>query len=665
MDEIQIGEYKRCFDKSPFAFAVIAADCENKEKSKFRFVYVNESMAQLMNCSKEELSSQPVDELFGEKDLSWMDFFRKATMQDKNISFEHLCEAVDKYLKIRGYCIEEGLCACLFEDISDSRAEEFRQRETLRTALAQAEAANNAKSDFLSRMSHEIRTPMNAIIGMSALAAQNVENTEQVSDCISKIGISARFLLSLINDILDMSRIESGKMIVKYEKFPFEELITGINTIVYEQADERKIDYDCVLTSFTDPYYMGDAMKLQQVLVNLLGNAVKFTPAGGKVQLIIHQGKVENGKAHMTFTVNDTGIGISAEDQAKIFEPFEQADGNITSPYKGTGLGLAICKNLTSLMGGKISVNSIEGVGSEFKVELSLGLCNDSTQYVLRQDIPFDKLMTLVVDDDVVICEHTQAILSDMGIRAEWVDSGAKAVKTVKERSEKKKYYDVILIDWKMPEMDGIETARKIREIVGPDVTIIVMTAYDWSMIEREAKAAGVNLLMAKPLFKRSLLSAFEKVYSDKENRKASEEVVNYDFSEKRILLVEDHILNVEVAKKLLESKGATVDVANNGLEAIEAFTTAADNTFDAILMDIRMPIMDGLTAARSIRHLKKKNANQVPIIAMSANAFDEDIEKSKMAGMDAHLAKPIEPEKLYATLMSFMDGRKENGSKD
>lgn len=547
-------------------------------------------------------------------------------------------------------------------DVTELIATQVRQKETLRNALAQAEMANRAKSDFLSRMSHEIRTPMNAIIGMTALAAQNINDPEQVSEYISKVGISARFLLSLINDILDMSRIESGKMTVKNEKFPFEELITGINAIIYEQAETKGIDYDCIISSFTETYYSGDAMKLQQVLVNLLGNAVKFTPKGGKVQLIVRQDRVDNNLAHMTFIVNDTGVGISEDFQKKMFDPFEQEDDTITTRYKGTGLGLAICKNLVSLMNGTISVNSIEDVGSEFTVKVPLKITEDGKQYKrFSLDLNEKKLTTLVVDDDVTICEHTKNILEDLNISAEWVDSGRKAVALVKERWNKNRYFDVVLVDWKMPEMNGIETAGEIRKIVGPDVTIIVMTAYDWAPIEREAKEAGVNLLISKPLFKSSIMSAFEKIYTKKEQERQEIKPEEYDFTGRKVLLVEDHILNIEVAKRLLEYKNAKVEVAENGLIALETFVERPAGYFDVILMDIRMPIMDGLTASRSIRQMKKETAQTIPIVAMSANAFDEDIEKSKAAGMNAHLAKPIEPNLLYYTLNRIFENGIEN----
>lgn len=552
----------------------------------------------------------------------------------------------------------QGIVIFTRSDVTDLFLKQERQQEILKSALIQAEQANLAKTEFLSRMSHEIRTPMNAIIGMSTLAAQYVNDPQQVSDCLSKVGISARFLLSLINDILDMSRIESGKMTVKQDEFPFEEFINGINTIANELADSKGVEYDCILTSFTEDVYIGDAMKLQQILVNLISNAVKFTGKGGKVQFIIHQDRIGGGKSKMRFTVNDTGIGIREEFLPKIFEPFEQEYAGSTNPYSGTGLGLAICKSLVTMMGGTISVNSILGIGTEFNVDITLELCEASRFISLKSQMNWSSITALIVDDEIMICEQTKRILAEVGTKAEWVDSGYKAVELVSEKWKNKDCYDLILIDWKMPDLDGIETSRRIRKIVGPDVAIIIMTAYDWIAIEAEAKQAGVNLLISKPLFKSSICSAFEKVHQQKEHKRQTPEKIEYSFTGKRVLLVEDHLLNIEVAKQLLTSKGIEVEVAENGLMAIEAFATAPIGHFNAILMDIRMPVMDGLTATKSIRQLRKKNARSIPIIAMSANAFDEDVEKSKSAGMSAHLAKPIEPELLYKTLAEFFDER-------
>ncbi|MEG1569037.1 MAG: response regulator, partial [Oscillospiraceae bacterium] len=303
---------------------------------------------------------------------------------------------------------------------------------------------------------------------------------------------------------------------------------------------------------------------------------------------------------------------------------------------------------------GKISVTSIEGVGSEFVIEIKLGVTSTMRQGA-KPEMHFDKLKALIVDDDIIICRHTKQILQDMSMQAEYAVSGANAISAVKEKWGKQEYYDIILVDWKMPDMDGIETTRAIRKIVGPDVTIIIMTAYDWAVIETEAKQAGVNLLLTKPLFKSSLCSAFEKIYSEKGKEKAALAPVEYDFSGKRVLLVEDHLLNIEVAKKMLTGKNFQVDVAENGFRAIETFAQASEGYYDLILMDIRMPVMDGITAAKSIRQMRKADAKAVPIIAMTANAFDEDIDKTKAAGMNAHLAKPIEPSLLYQTLQHFL----------
>lgn len=338
-----------------------------------------------------------------------------------------------------------------------------------------------------------------------------------------------------------------------------------------------------------------------------------------------------------------------------MFRPFEQASDGTTSQYGGTGLGLAITRNLVTLMGGTISVNSIVGVGTEFVVNVPLVMCEEELCRRMASHVNFSKMSALVVDDEILICEQARGLLSEMGMKAEWVESGRKAVALVRDKWKNGKSFDLILIDWKMPEMDGIETARQIRAIVGPDVTIIIITAYEWAEIEKEARNAGVNMLITKPLFRSSLISAFERVFTTRRDRLTPPRSVEYDFSGTRVLLVEDHLLNVEVAKRLLQSKGAEVEVAENGLAAIEAFTSNPDGHFDAILMDIRMPVMDGLTATRSIRQLKKRTARTIPIIAMSANAFEEDVEKSHQAGMDAHLSKPIEPQQLYATLYQHL----------
>jgi len=540
----------------------------------------------------------------------------------------------------------------LLSDVTEIFEHNRENKDRMAAALAAARQASMAKSNFLSRMSHEIRTPLNAIIGMDTLAAQAIGNDERVSDCISKIGISARYLLSLINDILDMSRIESGKMLLKNEKFLFRDFVSGINAMIYNQCSAKGLDYECTVSSEVAEAYIGDAMKLQQVLVNILGNAVKFTTKG-RVTFDVHPIAHREGLSTLRFAVNDTGAGIPEDFQERIFEPFEQADTTTTTIFGGTGLGLAITKNLVDLMGGSIRVRSIVGVGSEFTVEIPLTV-DESVLVQPRLDLHFEKMHTLIVDDDLVVCEQTCDILRGIGMEGEWVTAGSEAVQRVERNSRQAKFYDFILVDWKMPDMNGLETTRQIRRIVGPDVTIIIITAYDWESIEAEAKAAGANLLISKPLLKSTLVSAFQKAKGQAEAEPAP--LPDFDFAGLRVLVAEDNQLNAEIARSLLESKHFEVEVAANGQKALERYAQNPPGYYDAVLMDIRMPLMDGLQTATNIRHWDKADAKTIPIIAMTANAFDEDVDKSKAVGMNAHLSKPIDPNLMFSTLYRILN---------
>ena len=532
----------------------------------------------------------------------------------------------------------------------EKEREAERNRQIIKDALTAAEQASRAKSDFLSRMSHEIRTPMNAVIGMTTIAAASLDNRDKLTDCLGKIGLSSRYLLSLINDILDMSRIESGKVSIINEEFDFRSFVEGISSIIYPQAKNKNIVFDLNIEGVVDERYRGDPLRLNQVLINILSNALKFTPEWRSVHLSIRETRRVRDRAYLQFIVRDTGIGMEKGLLERIFEPFEQGGASISHSYGGSGLGLAISSNLISLMNGHISVSSTPGVGSEFVVELPLLTVPDNTP---KQDVSLEDIRVLVVDDDLVTCEHTTLILNRIGVDAEYVTSGKAAVTRVKSALQRHTCYNIALVDWKMPDMDGVETARSIRRIVGPDTLVIIMSAYDWTEIEARAREAGVDFFISKPIFQ----SVVQDVLLKATRRRQSADtlpVQKEDFAGRRILLVEDNEINMEIARTLLEFRNASVDGACNGQQAVEMFRSSPQNHYDAVLMDVRMPVMDGIAATQAIRGLNRADAATVPILAMTANAFAEDIEQSRKAGMNEHLAKPIEPETLYARLASY-----------
>ena len=532
----------------------------------------------------------------------------------------------------------------------EKEREAERNRQIIKDALTAAEQASRAKSDFLSRMSHEIRTPMNAVIGMTTIAAASLDNRDKLTDCLGKIGLSSRYLLSLINDILDMSRIESGKVSIINEEFDFRSFVEGISSIIYPQAKNKNIVFDLNIEGVVDERYRGDPLRLNQVLINILSNALKFTPEWRSVHLSIRETRRVRDRAYLQFIVRDTGIGMEKGLLERIFEPFEQGGASISHSYGGSGLGLAISSNLVSLMNGHISVSSTPGVGSEFVVELPLLTVPDNTP---KQDVSLEDIRVLVVDDDLVTCEHTTLILNRIGVDAEYVTSGKAAVTRVKSALQRHTCYNIALVDWKMPDMDGVETARSIRRIVGPDTLVIIMSAYDWTEIEARAREAGVDFFISKPIFQ----SVVQDVLLKATRRRQSADtlpVQKEDFAGRRILLVEDNEINMEIARTLLEFRNASVDGACNGQQAVEMFRSSPPNHYDAVLMDVRMPVMDGIAATQAIRGLDRADAATVPILAMTANAFAEDIEQSRKAGMNEHLAKPIEPETLYARLASY-----------
>ncbi len=529
--------------------------------------------------------------------------------------------------------------------LDEQRAEKARQEQLLRDALFAARAANRAKSDFLSRMSHDIRTPMNAIIGMSTIGQMRIESKERVQDCFQKIDTSSRYLLSLINDILDMSRIESGKMALSHSQFDFMELIAQIDTIMYPQACERGINYEVYHQEPIDRYFVGDALRLNQILMNLLSNALKFTPNGGNITINIREQYRANGFAYMEIIVQDTGIGMSEEFQSHLFQPFEQENADFARNNIGSGLGLSIVYNLIQLMGGTINVWSRQNQGSKFTVTIPMELAEDDEEREKERKSRelLKGLYVLVADDDEIIGEQTAAIMENIGAESLWVENGYRAVEEVEKALAENRVFDVALIDWKMPGMDGVETTRRIRKLIGPDATIIIITAYDWSEIETQARQAGANYFIAKPLFQSTIFDAFCRLRVKNHHMGQKSPDMESVFDGQRFLLAEDNELNLEIAKSILEMYGVQVEAAENGQIAVDKFKEKESGYYQAILMDIRMPIMDGLEATKNIRSLPKKDAATIPIIAMTANAFDEDREAAEAAGMNDYLVKPID----------------------
>lgn len=554
-----------------------------------------------------------------------------------------------RWLQLRFYRIEENDVTKFIVTLLD-RTTERQAHQALQDALINTQKANNVKKDFLSRMSHEIRTPMNAIVGMTTIAATAIDNRAKVEDCLQKISYSSKHLLMLINDILDMSRIESNRMRINAEPFELFHFLNTFVSVVYPQASEKGLEFKEKTVGFSEhTTFIGDSLRLNQILLNLLSNAIKFTPEGGTVEFCVTYLPARNNKCWLRFVVSDTGIGMDEQGLSLLFTPFEQANASIAGKYGGTGLGMSITQNLISLMGGYISVESKLGEGTTFTVELPFEQSNVDLQPVQKDSL--EGLEVLVADDEQDICEHTVLLLERMKIHAEWVLSGAEVVERVVKAQTTGRGFDVCFIDWKMPGMDGVETARRVREKVGPDLPIIIITAYDWTEIEAEARAAGVNAFIAKPMFQSSIYNALISVTNIAIPKAKAKIAAAHMLDGKRLLVAEDNSLNTEIVVTLLEMHGAQVESVSNGQEAVERFSETEPGYFDAILMDVQMPVMDGCEATKQIRDSGRADAKRIPIIATTANTFAEDIASVMASGMDAHLGKPLDIEELCAIL--------------
>ncbi len=547
-------------------------------------------------------------------------------------------------VKAQGVGQEATHALYVAQDITESKQKEERERQMLREACEAANHANASKSEFLSRMSHDIRTPMNAIIGMTSIAGAHLEEPERVSDCLGKITVSSKHLLSLINEVLDMSKIESGKIELAEEEFSLPELVQSILTIIRPAVEAKKHWLEFRIGKVEHEDVAGDAMRLQQVLINILSNAVKYTPEGGRLEIDLNERKSSaHGYGCYEFVIADNGMGMTEEYLGQIFDPFSRAEDSRISKIEGTGLGMAIALNIVRKMNGDISVESKVNEGSRFTVTVFLKQQHTElpdTRHLV--DLP-----VLVADDDRHSCEATCAVLDEIGMKSEWVLSGKEAVGRVSEAHEDGEDFFAVILDWQMPDMDGLETARQIRRAVGEDVPIIILSAFDWSSVENEAREAGICGFISKPLFKSRLVYLFRQIAGEEDGGSISPcrqgEEAETDFGGKRILLVEDNEINREIAEEVIGNFGVIVETAIDGKQAVDKFCEKGAGYYDLIFMDVQMPVMNGYEATQAIRKSGQEDAGNIPIVAMTANAFAEDVMASRKAGMSEHITKPLD----------------------
>ena len=537
-----------------------------------------------------------------------------------------------------------------FTNVDTEIRHEMEQRKLVEYALAQAQHANSAKTTFLSNMSHDIRTPMNAIMGFSAIAAGHIDNAARVKDCLDKIMSSSAHLLSLINDILDMSRIESGKVQIQEKECNLSELLHTLVNIIQPQIKTKQLDFSIDTFDVANEDIYTDPLKLNQIFINILGNAVKFTAVGGAVFFRIRQKPCAvKGYGTYEFLIRDTGVGMSSEFIEHIFEPFERENTTVQSGVEGTGLGMAITKNIVDMMGGTIQVSSEKGKGTEFIINLDLKLQeNDNASQSIAE---LEGLRALVVDDDFDTCDSVTNMLGQIGMRSEWTTSAREAALRARKAYNEEDPFHTYILDLNMPEQSGIETARKIRKAVGDDIPIIILTAYDWSEEENEAKEAGITAFCSKPLFMSDLKRALLKANNLMEESVPEKSFNDVDFSGKRVLLVEDNELNREIATEILEEAGFEVEVAVDGSDAVYKVEKSEEFYYDIILTDIQMPVMDGYEEVVAIRSMKRRDIASMPILAMTANAFEEDKALALKCGMNGHIAKPLDISAVFKIL--------------
>lgn len=593
------------------------------------------------------LKSEDVDEIY-----RYIGDFELAASYKKLVEYTRP-DGEKRWVLLRLYRVNNLDTPQVISFYSD-RTNEEKQRIFLDAAMENADKANQAKGDFLARMSHEIRTPLNAIIGLVTLAIASIEDSAKVQDCLTKINFSSKHLLMLIDDILDMSQIESNKMKLQNEEFDIYQFINSFVVTIYSQAKAKNLEFKESITGFSEgSEYYGDSLRMGQILLNLVSNAIKFTPEGGSVFLKVEKLVTKKNLDIVRFEVTDTGIGMSEEVQERIFAPFEQADSSIAAKFGGTGLGMSITKNLVMLMDGKIYVNSKENEGTTFTVDIPLLKKESETKI---PDFENMGLNALVVDDEEEECRHATRVLQEIKIQAEWVMHGTEAIERVISHHRGNRDYDICLIDWKMHDMDGIEVTRRIRAEVGYDVPIVMISAYDYMEIEEEARAAGVDGFLPKPLYRTAVYEEISRELKEREGRQIQGKAKQKLLSGKKILLAEDNDINRDIAKELLELQGATVIACEDGKQALQAFQNSGIREYDAILLDIRMPVLDGYETAGRIRALNRKDAVIIPMIAVTAHAFSGDVTAALRAGMNAHVSKPLDIAELCDKLIKEME---------
>lgn len=569
----------------------------------------------------------------------------------------------DAWLQLNGECIgwegDEPIYLIVYINITDITEQRElqkkleKQSKQLKEALKSAEQANQAKSDFLARMSHDIRTPMNAIMGMATIAKAHVDEHERILDCMEKINGASKLLLSLINEVLDMSKIESGRLILSEDEFNVGELLQDLVVMMQPEIKNKQQTLNIHVKNLRHENVKGDTQRIKQVLMNILSNAIKYTPENGRITIEIYEKDPHNGIGNYQFVFEDNGRGMKPEFLDKIFEPFERASDDEIKRIQGTGLGMSISHKIIQMMGGDIKVESEYGKGSRFTIDMPL-VCRDQKP---DDKIEVEGLEVLVVDDDKIACLNTSSCLREIGINSECVYSGREAIEKVRQHHLAEKEYFAVIIDLKMPQMNGIETTRQIRRFVGADVPIIILSAYDLEEYEAEAKEVKANGFITKPLYKSKLLQVLRSFLDEGDQPEPIRpfKLSNVDYSGKRILLVEDNELNREIAVEIIGSTGITIDTAINGLDAVHKVAQSEEGFYQIILMDIQMPIMDGYEATRQIRSLQRRDIAHMPIIAMTANAFSEDVTNAIKAGMNYHLAKPIDIGALMGILSKYL----------